>query len=113
MVVVVGTVVAAGTVVVVAGATAAVIGVPVWVLRPALLSAARSPRRTITAGTPTAMVMAMAIPTDPAVRGAGFGMVTLGFAPASKRMAPSVSDQIYGVPQRSAVDFNLLNFPAA
>jgi hypothetical protein len=106
--VVVGTVVAAGA----AAATAAVIGVPVWVLRPALLSAARSPRRTITAGTPTAMVMAMAIPTDPAVRGAGFGTVTLGFGPASS-IAPSVSDHIYGVPQRSAVDFNLLNFPAA
>jgi hypothetical protein len=58
------------------------------------------------------MVMAMAIPTDPAVRGAGFGTVTLGFGPASS-IAPSVSDHIYGVPQRSAVDFNLLNFPAA
>jgi len=57
--------------------------------------------------------MVMAIPTDPVVRGAGFGTVTLGFGPAFKRIAPSVSDHIYGVPQRSAVDFNLLNFPAA
>jgi len=97
-------------VVVAAGAVA--IGAPERVLWPVLLSAARSPRRTITAVTPTATAGTIRMLQLPA-RGAGCGTDTLGFAPASKRIAPSLSDQIYGVPQRSAVDFNLLNFPAA
>src|ERR1700728_1832571 len=85
---------AAGPVVAGAAAAAAVIGARVRALWPALLSAARSPRRTITAVTPTAMAPAMAmamapamatapaIPTDPAARGGGWGMVTVGFAAA-------------------------------